>query len=175
MAATIQSQVLEAAVRLCRDRGRWTFEVSDIVRALPDLNPQSVRTHVASRCCVNAPANHAHRWPYFRRLARNQYEVMAAYRKADVARASQARETQPVYAPSVPVKSVVHATVSRSDGWFVAEVAELAVVTQARTLDEVAGNVRDAVSLHLRGEDRATLGLAPRLRVAISYETELDA
>ena len=174
MPSTIQSQVLETAVRLCRERGRWTFEVNEIVRALPDLNPQSVRTHVASRCCVNAPANHAHRWPYFRRLGRNHYEVMPSYRKAD-AGPSQVRETQPVYATSVPVKSVVHATVTRSEGWFVAEVAELAVVTQARTLDELAGNVRDAVTLHLHGEDRATLGLSPRLRVAISYEAELDA
>ena len=30
----------------------------EIVRALPHLDPGTVRTHIVSRCCVNAPKNH---------------------------------------------------------------------------------------------------------------------
>lgn len=171
---TIQARVLEAAVRICRKRGRWTFEVGEIVRALPDLNPQSVRTHVTSRCCVNAPANHAHRWPYFRRVARGQYEVLSPYRKGEASRPAHVREAQPAYVTSAPLRTVLHAAISRSEDWYVAEIAELPVVTQGRNLDEVAGNVTEAVRLHLQGEDRALLGLAPVLRVALTYEADIE-
>lgn len=78
---TIHARVLEAAVRLCRRGGGWTFRPKDVVAALTDLNPGSVRTHVMSRCCVNAPSNHPHRWPYFRRVGRGRYQVLPAWRR----------------------------------------------------------------------------------------------
>jgi predicted RNase H-like HicB family nuclease len=174
MADPIQARVLEAAVRLCRERGKWAFAVDEIVKALPDLNPQSVRTHVTSRCCVNAPANHAHRWPYFRRVGRGRYEVAPAYRKADT-RHSHVREAQALYSPRAPLRALLHAAVSRSEGWYVAEVLELPVVTQGRSLDETVSGVRDAIALHLKGEDRALLGLAEEVRVAVTYETGVGA
>ena len=34
-------------------------------------------------------------------------------------------------------------------------------MTQGETLDEVTANLREAVELHLEGEDLAELGLAP--------------
>ncbi len=42
---------------------------------------------------------------------------------------------------------------------FVAECLEISVVTQGETLDEVARNLLEAVSLHLEGEDAAEFGL----------------
>jgi hypothetical protein len=78
---TIHARVLEAAIRLCRGGGGWTFRPRAVVAALSDLNPGSVRTHVMSRCCVNAPSNHAHRWPYFRRVGRGLYQVLPAWRR----------------------------------------------------------------------------------------------
>ena len=53
----IHDEVLRAARRLCRERRAWTFSAEEVVRALPGLNESSVRTHVVSRCCVNAPKN----------------------------------------------------------------------------------------------------------------------
>ena len=44
---------------------------------------------------------------------------------------------------------------------YVAECVEIPVVTQGGTLDEVARNLREAVDLHLSGEDLAALGLVP--------------
>ena len=64
----VHDEVLEAARRLCRERGGWTFRPDEVVRALPHLNPGTVRTHIVSRCCVNAPLHHPHRWAYFRRV-----------------------------------------------------------------------------------------------------------
>ena len=42
---------------------------------------------------------------------------------------------------------------------YVAECLNLAVVTQGRTLDETVANLREAIALHLEGEDLAEFGL----------------
>jgi hypothetical protein len=68
-------QVLEAASRVA-DRDR-TFRMRDVVAALPHLNPGTVRTHIASRCCVNCAAHHHTRWPYFRSLGNGVYALEA--------------------------------------------------------------------------------------------------
>jgi predicted RNase H-like HicB family nuclease len=44
---------------------------------------------------------------------------------------------------------------------YVAECLEVAVVTQGATLDETVANLREAVQLHLEGENPADFGLAP--------------
>jgi hypothetical protein len=74
--ASVREQVLEAAIRIADSRR--TFRLKDVVAALPHLNAGTVRTHVASRCCANAPAHHQVRWPYFRSLGRGVYRIEAA-------------------------------------------------------------------------------------------------
>ena len=76
----IHDEILAAALRICRERGAWTFSADEIVRALPHLNAGTIRTHVTSRCCVNAPRNHPHKWDYFKRVDRGVYEVVPRYR-----------------------------------------------------------------------------------------------
>src|SRR5688572_22959169 len=71
--AAVHEQVLEAASRLAN--AHKTFRLRDVVAALPHLNPGTVRTHVASRCCINAPAHHQTRWRYFRSLGRGLYRL----------------------------------------------------------------------------------------------------
>jgi hypothetical protein len=74
----IHAQVLSAA---CRIAGRdWTFSIAEIARALSHLNAATVRTHVASRCCVNAPSHHASRYRYFRSVARGAFRLEPAFR-----------------------------------------------------------------------------------------------
>ncbi len=55
---------------------------------------------------------------------------------------------------------------------YVAECVNLAVVTQGQTLDETVQNLREAILLHLEGEDMAELGLAPHPPVMVSLEME---
>ena len=174
-------EILRAALVLCRRRRGWRFRPVEIVRALPHLEPGTVRTHIVSRCCLNAPKNHPHKWDYFRRVARAVYEIRPAYRRIDASRKSRKR--------SVPRSSAVaerragygreregarrdtiHAVVRRSEGSYVGECLEVAVVTQGRTLDELVTNLQDAIALHLDGEDLQELGLAPEPRLAITYE-----
>jgi len=55
---------------------------------------------------------------------------------------------------------------------YVAECVNLAVVTQGQTLDETVQNLREAILLHLEGEDMAALGFAPHPPVMVSLEME---
>ena len=55
---------------------------------------------------------------------------------------------------------------------YVAECVEIAVVTQGATLDEVTGNLREAVALHLEGEDLQALGLANHPTLLVTMEVE---
>lgn len=66
----------------------------------------------------------------------------------------------------------VHAVVTRDRAWYVAECLELAVVTQGRTLDELVANLREAVALHLEGEDPASLGVVAESRISLTYEVK---
>lgn len=168
----IHEDVLAAARRICRERGERTFRVADIVHALPHLNPSSVRTHVVSRCCVNAPKNHPHKWGYFRRVGRGEYVILSPYnieRKAP----RRVEESPAVYASAGPPRDTVHIVVRRSAGLYVAEGLELALVTQGRSLDELLTNLREAIRLHLEGEDPATFGLTATPRLAVTYEESL--
>ena len=174
----IHDEVLRAALRVCRTEDGWRFRPDQVVRLLPQLNASSVRTHIVSRCCVNAPKHHAHRWGYFKRVQRGVYEVMPPYRleREKPAEAQRAvAERMPVYRTSkADRRGTVHAVVVREQGWYVAECVEIAVVTQGRTLDEVAGALREAISLHLDGEDLDALGLVPSPRLVVQYETSVS-
>ena len=55
---------------------------------------------------------------------------------------------------------------------YVAECVELPVVTQGRSLDETTQNLREAVGLHLEGEDLQALGFAVNPAIIVSYEME---
>jgi predicted RNase H-like HicB family nuclease len=177
---SVQHEVLETVRRLCRERGTWTFSPDEVVRALPHLNASTVRTHVVSRCCVNAPRNHPHRWPYFRRRGRGVYEVMAGFRRdttggrpgtsstaaqaAGIERVARRRPGRP------PVKETIHGFIVKDGDWYVAECAEIAVVTQGHTIDEAIVNLREAVGLHLEGEESAALGISPSPTLVVTIE-----
>jgi hypothetical protein len=64
--------------------------------------------------------------------------------------------------------------VRRSAGFYVAESLELALVTQGRSLDELMRNLRQAVRLHLEGEDPGEFGLRASPRLAVTYEESLS-
>jgi predicted RNase H-like HicB family nuclease len=55
---------------------------------------------------------------------------------------------------------------------YVAECLTLAVVTQGKTLDETVQNLREAIQLHLDGEDMLELGLMPHPPILVTMEME---
>ena len=70
------------------------------------------------------------------------------------------------------MKKIIQARIFRGESQYVAECADLPVVTQGRTLDEVAANLKEAIALHLEGEDLAQLGLAEEPVILASIELE---
>ena len=53
---------------------------------------------------------------------------------------------------------------------YVAECLNLAVVTQGLTLDETVQNLREALQLHLAGEDLEELGLVAHPPLLVTME-----
>lgn len=177
-------QVLATAQRLCATRDDWTFTPAEIVRALPGVNAATVRTEVTGRCCVNAPDHHARRWPYFRRLDRGRYRIEPAFQESPPApdfkqdagarrsAVPRAAESAPAYGEeNAETRDTIHAVVTESEGWYVAECLEFAVVTHARSFDDLLVNLREALALHVEGEDAVWLGLSSAPRLSVSYET----
>ena len=78
-------------------------------------------------------------------------------------------------APGGAIAASIHAEITRSEDWYVAECLEAAVVTQGRTFDETLGNLRDALELHLDVAECARIGLPPNPRLVVSYETSVFA
>ncbi len=71
------------------------------------------------------------------------------------------------------LRDTIHCTVRLGeDGWYVADCQEIAVVTQGRTLDETMANLREAVEVHLHGENLEELGLAPHPKVVVALQLE---
>jgi len=70
------------------------------------------------------------------------------------------------------MKKTIQVRISKGDRQFVAECLDLPVITQAQTLDELFVNIREAIGLHLEGEDLASLGIAsnPTKLAAMEFE-----
>ena len=58
------------------------------------------------------------------------------------------------------MKRTIQVRILRGERQYVGECLDLPVVTQAPTLDELTGNIQEAIALHLEGEDLQELGLA---------------
>jgi len=171
----IQEAVLTVANRIASQRSDWTFAVLEAVQALPELNESSVRTHIVSRCCVNAPKNHLHKWEYFRRVGRGRYEVLPKYRVSIPAEKKSSLTAAGLDSHSATKhSSVIHAVIRADRDSYTAECLEVAVVTQGRDLDEMVRNLQEAIKLHLDGEDLAALGLSEHPRVQLILDAPFD-
>ena len=65
------------------------------------------------------------------------------------------------------IKAVIR---SGEQSGYVAECLEIPVVTQGTTLDEVTYNLKEAVELHLAGEDLTALGLIADPTILVTLE-----
>lgn len=71
-----------------------------------------------------------------------------------------------------PLQHTIKAFIRKGEKYYVAECMEISVVTQGLTLDEAVANLKEAVALHLQGENLEQLGLAPNPTLIITMETE---
>ena len=73
------------------------------------------------------------------------------------------------------MKRTIQVRIFRGDRKFVAECLDLRVVTEADSLDELAENIREAIALHLEGEDLAEMGLAQDPTILATMEFQAVA
>jgi hypothetical protein len=75
---TCRVEVLAAMERLERRTGRTELALVDIVREVfaggSALSESTIRTHVTSSMCIDAPPNHSTRYPDLRRTSRGIYQ-----------------------------------------------------------------------------------------------------
>jgi predicted RNase H-like HicB family nuclease len=63
------------------------------------------------------------------------------------------------------MKKIIQFHIYKSDTHYVAEGVDLPVVTQGKTLDKVTQNLKEAVSLHLEGEQLSDFNLEESLLI----------
>jgi predicted RNase H-like HicB family nuclease len=51
------------------------------------------------------------------------------------------------------MKKLIQVRIDKGDRQYVAECTDLPVVSQGKTIDETAKNIREAIALHLEGEN----------------------
>ena len=75
---TCRDEVLAAMERLEQRTGQTELALVDIVREVfsggSELSESTIRTHITSSMCVDAPPNHATRYPDLRRTVRGVYK-----------------------------------------------------------------------------------------------------
>lgn len=77
--SSCRDEVLRAAQSIVKRKGTNRFTVQEVVdhlKVMKTTYPEStIRTHVTSRCCVNAPNNHATVFADFERIDRGVYRI----------------------------------------------------------------------------------------------------
>jgi predicted RNase H-like HicB family nuclease len=68
------------------------------------------------------------------------------------------------------MRHTIQVRIFKGEHKYVAECLDLPVVTEGDTLDEVTANIREAIGLHLEGEDLAELGLFPEPTILATME-----
>ena len=70
------------------------------------------------------------------------------------------------------LQHTIKAFIRKGEKYYIAECLEIPVVTQGKTLDEAVANLKEAVALHIEGENLEQLGLAPNPTLLITMELE---
>lgn len=71
------------------------------------------------------------------------------------------------------MKHIIQFHIYKGVKQYVAEGMDLSIVTQGKTLDDLVKNIKDAVSLHLKGEDLSQLGFAENPSVLLNFEVPM--
>lgn len=68
------------------------------------------------------------------------------------------------------MKNIIQFNIYKGDEYYVAQGVDLPVVTQGKTLDKLTANLKEAIQLHLEGENLADFDLAPNPSVLVNME-----
>lgn len=68
------------------------------------------------------------------------------------------------------MKNIIQIHIYKGDEYYIAEGVDLPIITQGKTLDELAANVKEAIELQLSDEDLSVFDLAPNPSVLMNFE-----
>ena len=68
------------------------------------------------------------------------------------------------------MKKIIHFIVSKGEEQYVAECAELPIVTQGFSIDETIANIKEALALHLADEDLENLNISDSPAVSVTFD-----
>ncbi len=63
------------------------------------------------------------------------------------------------------MKNIIQFHIYKGESYYIAEGVDLPIVTQGKTLDELAKNIKEAVELQLENEN-----LSPNLSILLNFE-----
>jgi len=66
------------------------------------------------------------------------------------------------------MKKIIHVRIYKGEKYYVTECLDLPVVSQGKTLDEAVENIREAIHLHLEGEDFSEWDIHPDFFILVS-------
>ena len=192
MTLTCRDEILEAIHDILRRSGRHEFTVTDVLTEMSRRGTRyaesTIRTHVVSRMCSNAPDNHGMTFPDLTRVDRGTYRLgpPAEQRLAHVATRDDhtdrpalagtgpaaARPTPtPISASGWPWEGNVQAvfvSVLRTHGWAIHSVADTA--TKARGVDVLAAKPNRRLGAEVKGFP--SVGYADPRRAAETKRTQ---
>jgi hypothetical protein len=154
-----QQSILDAMIRLERRHGRTTFDLVDIVQEVlaedPARSESSVRTHIVSVMCREAPVNHANHTDDLERIDRGRYRrirgsVSAA--KSVPVRSSATIETAVPDVNAWPWEGAVQTVLTEEllrRGWEVESVADTSSGQQG--VDVVARHGVERLLVEVKG------------------------
>ena len=70
------------------------------------------------------------------------------------------------------MKKIIQVKIYKGDKYFIAECVDLPVVSQGKTLDEAVENIREAIELHLEGENLDEWDISPEYSILVNFELE---
>jgi predicted RNase H-like HicB family nuclease len=70
------------------------------------------------------------------------------------------------------MKRFIQFHIFKGEKYYVAECTDLPIVTQAKTLDELTANIKEALDLHLEGENLEDFDLVPEPSVVANIELD---
>ena len=68
------------------------------------------------------------------------------------------------------MRKIIQVKIYKGEKYYVAECVDLPVVTQGKTLDEAVENIKEAVNLHLEGENLKDWDILPDFSILVNFE-----
>jgi predicted RNase H-like HicB family nuclease len=70
------------------------------------------------------------------------------------------------------MKKIIQVRIFKGEKYYIAECLDLPVITQGKTLDETASNIKQAIGLHLENENLADWDILPDYSILANFELE---